>query len=231
MKTSKASSANFFKNYTVLREGGTEGSGHPAAYFLRVLRSLALCAALGAAWPSMAQPIRHDSGQAASSVNSTPGLPGSGLPAFGAGSGQALPDRTTSHPANPSENDGQAVGYVVEVYKSAQCGCCKAWAEHLQKNGFTVISHDVDDVPATRKQLGMPSRFGSCHTAKVGQYLIEGHVPAADIKKLLKKQPKAIGLAVPSMPPGSPGMESERSIPYDTLLIGADGNAKVFARH
>jgi len=120
---------------------------------------------------------------------------------------------------------------VVEVYKSAQCGCCKAWAEHLQKNGFEVILHDVDDVPAARKKLGMPNKFGSCHTAKAGQYLVEGHVPAADIKRLLKERPKAIGLAVPAMPPGSPGMESDDPVPYDTLLIGKDGKAKVFARH
>lgn len=180
-----------------------------------LLRSLALCAALGMAWPGIAQPIRHDSGQAASPSATS----------------QALPDKTTSHPANPSKNDGQAVGYVVEVYKSPECGCCKAWAEHLQKNGFTVILHDVDDVPAARKKLGMPNRFGACHTAKVGQYLVEGHVPAADIKRLLKEHPEAIGLAVPAMPPGSPGMEGEHSVPYDTLLVTQDGNAKVFAHH
>ena len=120
---------------------------------------------------------------------------------------------------------------VVEVYKSAQCGCCKAWAEHLQKNGFTVILHDVSDVPAARKKLGMPSQYGSCHTAKAGQYLVEGPVPVADIKRLFKERPKVIGLAVPSMPPGSPGMESEEPVPYDTLLIGKDGKASVFARH
>lgn len=122
---------------------------------------------------------------------------------------------------------------VVDVYKSPQCGCCKAWAEHLQKNGFTVILHDVDDVPAARKKLGMPNRFGSCHTAKAGQYLVEGHVPAADIKRLFKEHPKAIGLAVPAMPLGSPGMEMEdgRSVPYDTLLVTQDGSAKVFAHH
>lgn len=140
------------------------------------------------------------------------------------GSGQAASSFATSGGAE------QALP-VVEVYKSAQCGCCKAWAEHLQKNGFTVILHDVSDVPAARKKLGMPSQYGSCHTAKAGQYLVEGHVPAADIKRLLKERPKAIGLAVPSMPPGSPGMESEHPIPYDTLLVGKDGNAKVFAHH
>lgn len=120
---------------------------------------------------------------------------------------------------------------VVEVYKSAQCGCCKAWAEHLQKNGFTVILHDVDDVPAARKKLGMPDKFGSCHTARVGQYLVEGHVPAADIKRLLKERPRALGLAVPSMPQGSPGMESEHSVPYDVLLVAGNGDATVFAQH
>lgn len=138
-------------------------------------------------------------------------LPQGSGQAASAGSGQALP--------------------VVEVYKSAQCGCCKLWAEHLEKNGFTVILHDVNDVPAARKKLGMPDQFGSCHTAKAGQYLVEGHVPAADIKRLLKERPKAIGLAVPSMPPGSPGMESEHPVPYDTLLITTHGTAKVFAHH
>lgn len=125
---------------------------------------------------------------------------------------------------------------VVEIYKSAYCGCCKAWAEHLRKNGFEVILHDVDNVPAARKKLGMPEKYGSCHTAKAGHYLVEGHVPAADIRRLLKERPQvgghgAIGLAVPSMPPGSPGMESDNPVPYDTLLIGKDGNANVFAHH
>lgn len=133
--------------------------------------------------------------------------------------------------AQPLRPDSGQTLPAVDVYKSPDCGCCKTWAEHLQKNGFTVILHDVDDMPATRKKLGMPNRFGACHTAKVGQYLVEGHVPAADIKKLLKKHPKAIGLAVPSMPPGSPGMESERSVPYDTLLVKENGHVKVFAHH
>lgn len=140
------------------------------------------------------------------------------------GSGQ------TASPLATSKYSGQTLP-VVEIYKSAQCGCCKLWAEHLQRNGFTVILHDVDDIPAARKKLGMPDQYGSCHTARAGQYLVEGHVPAADIKQLLKERPKAIGLAVPAMPPGSPGMESDRPVPYDTLLIGKDGSAKVFARH
>lgn len=159
-----------------------------------LLRSLVLCAALGVAWPGMAEPFPQSAQLAAS-------------------------DR--------SRNDFP----VVDVYKSALCGCCEAWADHLQKSGFTVILHDVGDVPATRKKLGMPDQYGACHTARVGQYLVEGHVPAADIKRLLEEHPKAIGLAVPSMPPGSPGMQDERSIPYDTLLVSTGGTAKVFTHH
>lgn len=131
--------------------------------------------------------------------------------------------------ASPPES-GQALP-TVELYKSPQCGCCKSWAEHLQKNGFTVISHDVEDVPAIRKQLGMPGKYGSCHTAKAGQYLVEGHVPAADIKRLLRERPQAIGLAVPSMPQGSPGMESEHPVRYHTLLIKGAGKHQLFAQH
>lgn len=119
----------------------------------------------------------------------------------------------------------------VEVFKSASCGCCGAWVEHMRQNGFQVIAHDVGDVPAEREKLGMPDRLGSCHSAKVGGYVIEGHVPAADIRRLLKEKPKALGLAVPSMPPGSPGMEGPRAIPYDTLLVARDGTTRVFASH
>ena len=119
----------------------------------------------------------------------------------------------------------------VEVFKSPSCGCCGKWLEHLQQNGFQVSIREVNDVPAARKKLGMPDRLGSCHTARVGTYVVEGHVPAADIQRLLKKKPKALGLAVPAMPPGSPGMKTAKPVPYDTLLVEADGNARVFAKH
>ena len=119
----------------------------------------------------------------------------------------------------------------VEVFKSASCGCCGAWVDHLRKNGFEVKTHDVSDVPAERNKLGMPDRLASCHTAIVGGYVVEGHVPAADIHRLLKEKPRALGLAVPAMPPGSPGMESSRPIAYDTLLVGRDGTSRVFANH
>lgn len=119
----------------------------------------------------------------------------------------------------------------IEVFKSPYCGCCKKWVEHLQQNGFQVSTRDLHDVPAARKKLGMPDQFGSCHTSLVGGYVVEGHVPASDIKRLLKEKPKALGLAVPSMPPGSPGMESATPVPYQTLLVQADGTSKVFAQH
>ncbi|MHB1428671.1 MAG: DUF411 domain-containing protein [Rhodocyclaceae bacterium] len=120
---------------------------------------------------------------------------------------------------------------VVEVFKSPYCGCCGKWVEHLQQNGFKVNAHDVEDVPAVRQKLGMPDRLGSCHTAKIGGYVVEGHVPATDIQRLLKEKPKALGLSVPSMPPGSPGMESSKPIPYQTLLVQSDGSTRVFAQH
>lgn len=120
---------------------------------------------------------------------------------------------------------------AVDVYKSPNCGCCGAWVEHLRQAGFAVRTHDVNDVPAARQRLGMPERLGSCHTAKVAGYVVEGHVPAADIQRLLKEKPKAIGIAVPSMPPGSPGMESPNPVPYNTLLVQAGGATTVFAKH
>jgi len=119
----------------------------------------------------------------------------------------------------------------VEVFKSPSCGCCGKWIEHLQQNGFQVNIREVNDVPAARKKLGMPDRLGSCHTARIGDYVIEGHVPAADIQRLLKEKTKALGLAVPSMPPGSPGMETAKPVPYETLLVQADGSTRVFAKH
>lgn len=119
----------------------------------------------------------------------------------------------------------------VEVFKNATCGCCGAWVDHLRKNGFEVKTHDVSDVVTERNKLGIPDRLGSCHTATVGGYVVEGHVSAADIHRLLKEKSRALGLAVPAMPPGSPGMESSRLIAYDTLLVGRDGTTRVFANH
>lgn len=122
---------------------------------------------------------------------------------------------------------------VVEVYKSATCGCCADWIKHLQENGFTnVRAFDVGNTKK-RAEVGMSLRFGSCHTAIVDGYVIEGHVPAREIKRLLKERPKALGLAVPGMPLGSPGMEVDdgRVDRYDVLLVQKDETATVFATY
>jgi hypothetical protein len=120
---------------------------------------------------------------------------------------------------------------VVQVWRSPSCGCCGAWVKHLQENGFATQVHFVDDTSAMRRSVGIPERFGSCHTAKVDGYAIEGHVPAGDIRRLLAERPNARGLAAPGMPAGSPGMDVPNSPPYEILLIGNDEKSTVFARH
>lgn len=107
---------------------------------------------------------------------------------------------------------------TVEVYKSPTCGCCSKWVDHMRENGFTVNTHDVGNKDI-RKKSGISETLGSCHTALVNGYAIEGHVPAADIMRLLKEKPKAVGLSVPDMPHGTPGMEGSRVDPYNVLLI------------
>lgn len=120
---------------------------------------------------------------------------------------------------------------LVEVWKSPSCGCCKDWVAHLEANGFATKVHDTGNT-AMRGRLGIPASLGSCHTARVGGYAIEGHVPAADIKRLLAERPQAVGLAVPGMPVGSPGMDGEvygqRRDPYEVLLVAKGGGSTVF---
>lgn len=123
-----------------------------------------------------------------------------------------------------------AAAPVVDVYKTAGCGCCEGWIEHLKTNGFAVKAQDVGDPGAYRQKFGIPNDLGSCHTGFVQGYAVEGHVPAADIKRMLAEKPKARGLAVPSMPLGSPGMEGTRKDPYDVFLVKADGSSSVY-RH
>jgi hypothetical protein len=120
---------------------------------------------------------------------------------------------------------------LVEVWKSPTCGCCKDWIKHLEANGFAVRVSDSGNTQA-RGQLGMPAKFGSCHSARVGGYVVEGHVPAREIRRLLKDRPAALGLAVPAMPVGSPGMDGPeyggRRDPYEVLLVQPDGRSSVF---
>ena len=124
-----------------------------------------------------------------------------------------------------------AAAPVIDVFKSASCECCTAWVEHLKTNGFQTRVANVDNPSDYRERGGIPNELGSCHTAMVGGYAIEGHVPASDIKRLLAEKPKAKGLAVPAMPLGSPGMEGPRKDPYNVLLVQADGSTKVFKHY
>ena len=124
---------------------------------------------------------------------------------------------------------------LVEVWKDPNCGCCQDWVKHLQDHGFAVKVNDTGN-NAMRAKLGMPQQLGSCHTGLVGGYVVEGHVPAADIRKLLKDKPKALGLTVPGMPVGSPGMDApiygSRRDPYDVLLVlDKSGATRVFSSY
>lgn len=120
----------------------------------------------------------------------------------------------------------------VTVYKSATCGCCKNWGRHMEQNGFSVTAHNVKDLISYKKKYGVQPRLSSCHTAVVEGYVIEGHVPAEDVKRLLRERPDAWGLAVAGMPIGSPGMEQgNRKDRYDVLLIDKQGNTTVYASH
>lgn len=119
----------------------------------------------------------------------------------------------------------------MEVWKSPSCGCCKEWIKHVESHGFRVTVHDVGNT-AARERMKVPMKLGSCHTAVVGRYAIEGHVPAADVRRLVKEAPDAVGLAVPGMPVGSPGMDGPdyggQRDPFDVLLVAEDGSTRVF---
>lgn len=118
----------------------------------------------------------------------------------------------------------------IAVYKSPTCGCCKKWITHLENNGFDVTAHDTNNVGAIKQEHGVAPQLGSCHTALVNGYVIEGHVPADSIHRLLKEKPAATGLAVPGMPMGSPGMEGPRKDAYNVLLFNRSGDTAVYDR-
>lgn len=121
----------------------------------------------------------------------------------------------------------------VLVHKNEYCGCCNGWVEHMRKAGFPVEVRNVDNLDPVKTRVGVPAGKGSCHTAEVGGYFIEGHVPAADVKRLLAERPDARGLVLPGMPPGSPGMETPdgRSVPYTVELVGPGGDTTPYASH
>ena len=125
-----------------------------------------------------------------------------------------------------------AAAATLLVTKTAFCGCCKVWVERMKAAGFTVEVKDVEDVTPTARKLGVPDKLRSCHTSHIEGYAIEGHVPAADIKRLLAQKPKAAGIAVPGMVMGSPGMEhGDHKEPYQVILFDRAGKTRVFASH
>jgi len=119
----------------------------------------------------------------------------------------------------------------VTVYKRADCGCCNLWIEHLEANGFSVKARNVQHLDQIKKESGVSRKLSACHTARIGDYVIEGHVPAQDIKRLLAENLDVVGLAVPGMPAGSPGMEGPRKESYAVYTFSKDGATEVFARH
>jgi hypothetical protein len=135
--------------------------------------------------------------------------------------------------AYPHLGNTSSPGKVITVWKTPSCGCCKDWVSHLRDAGFQVVTNDVSDTAPVRQKLGLPAKFGSCHTARAGGYVLEGHVPAQDVKRLLREKPDAIGLAVPGMPAGSPGMEMQGDMlgardAFDVVLVNADGSSRIF---
>ena len=118
---------------------------------------------------------------------------------------------------------------TITVYKTPTCGCCKLWVAHMEKNGFSAVVHDLPNLDETKKTLRVPAALQSCHTAVVGAYWIEGHVPADLVKRLLAEKPALIGLAAPGMPEGSPGMETGKQPHFDVIAVDRAGKTRVYA--
>lgn len=133
--------------------------------------------------------------------------------------------------ATPAASAAQTLP-AVTVYKDPNCGCCSLWVRHMEQAGFTVTAHNTSDMPAVRAKYGVPSHVQSCHMGVVDGYVLEGHIPADDVKRLLKERPKAKGIAVPGMPVGSPGMEQGNvRHAYSVVTFDETGRTAVFAQH
>lgn len=147
---------------------------------------------------------------------------------------QAVSTPATSEPTPVAAAVPANIGTpLLVVHKSPYCGCCGLWVEHMRQAGFAVEVRDVANVNTIKQQVGVPLAKGSCHTAQVGKYFIEGHVPAEDVKRLLAEQPDAKGLVLPGMPKGSPGMEvPDGSVDaYTVELVANDGSTSAYAQH
>lgn len=152
-----------------------------------------------------------------------------------AGRPEQAPAVHAEAPADPSMDlqATEAVMPLMIVHKTPTCGCCGGWVEHMQAAGFTIDVRDADNIHPVKERVGVPLAKGSCHTAEIDGYFIEGHVPADDVKRLLSERPDAKGLVLPGMPAGSPGMEMPdgRTEPYTVELVHRDGSVEPFASH
>jgi hypothetical protein len=143
------------------------------------------------------------------------------------GAGAAAAFAATSQPGW-SENELPEVN----AFRNPGCGCCGNWAKLMEQAGFKITMTDDPDLAGRRKSLGVPEALGGCHFAQVGRYIIEGHVPVSDILRILDEQPDAMGLAVPGMPAGSPGMETEGQVEkYSVLIFKPDGSSEVYRQY
>ena len=150
-------------------------------------------------------------------------------PASGAGS--AAGSTALAAPGTHAATTNPADSSLITVYKTPTCGCCAAWVDHMREHGFRVAVTDVAQLPPVKRTYGVPSDVATCHTGVIGGYFVEGHVPAEDVRRLLRERPDIIGIAVPGMPQGSPGMETGTVEKYNVVAIGKDGSRKVWATH
>ena len=153
----------------------------------------------------------------------------------GAGKADAAPAADPGEAATPVSQAGQPAasaqaGTRMVVYKTPTCGCCRAWVDHVKAAGFAVEVRDMPDVAPVKREHGLPEHLASCHTAILDGYVVEGHVPADVIRRMLRERPRVAGIAVPGMPMGSPGMEvpGGRKDPYDIIAFSRDGNVSVY---
>jgi hypothetical protein len=143
----------------------------------------------------------------------------------------ALAIGTVAAAAQAKKAAAAAAAVPIVVYKTPTCGCCAKWVEHMEANGFKATVFNMPDTSTERKKAGVPAELGSCHTTVVGGYAVEGHVPAADIKRLLREKPAIVGLSAPGMPAGSPGMDVPNSPAYEVVAFDKQGRTTVFATH
>ena len=152
-----------------------------------------------------------------------------------AGSGDASPSDAPAAAAPATAATLTAAGttdtLAVATWKTPTCGCCSAWVDYMRKHGYRVSATDVADVGPVKRQHGLPEDMESCHTSLIGGYVVEGHVPVEDIRRMLAERPNIIGIAAPGMPHGSPGMESGIVHKYNVMAIGKDGSKTVWAAH